>query len=782
MRGIPALVAGLALSGFTSAQTLQTVPEGSLNGPSAVRELGDRLNDIAARHGITPEQLATILTTDLSAYITPTGNVMYVCPEAPREIQNETRATGHALARGGIPLDDFLNLESKPGASKTVYLDFNGHQSSGNQWGHNINFPAWDRNGNTNVFSDAEKEEIIGHWLEVTEDFAPFDINVTTKDPGTAALIKSNGDDTVFGIRVVMTQYTNGFGEGTGGIALLSTFRSNTDTPCFVFNKGLGAGPMSASHEAGHTFSLQHDGLNGAGYHPGSSNGTPSWGPIMGAPFGRQLVQWSSGDYPGATQSIQKDTAVITNPLNDVKFVDDLYPDVLYGGTPISSGAHLEGVIHAHGDIDAFSFTAFGGDVTIDARTVDVGPNIDIRWNLYLDSPLTLIDQFDPQDTYNATKTYTNLPLGNYTVVIEGGYQTVTNGPVSNYGSIGSYSLDFSQSILLLELAFAQPLPSIIAPDMPTPVSVLVTENGDTLIGAPTLNYQRVGDASPTTITLTGGVGGIYTGTLPAFDCGDDPTYWLSAEGQIAGMVTNPITGTYQATIGEGLSVIDTGESDIGWTVSGSASAGHWVRGIPQDNGRSDPPSDFDGSGQCWQTGLIDNDSNSDVDGGQTILTSPEFDFSTGGTFSYAYWMNDDQNTIGGEDFFRVEVSTNGGSSWVTARSYNPDTNWRTDSIDVGSEFGDTSQFRVRFIAADNDPGDILECAVDDIHFESFGCTQDSTCIADVNGDGTLSPADFSAWVAAFNAMSDACDQNADNECTPADFSAWVANYNAGCP
>lgn len=55
-------------------------------------------------------------------------------------------------------------------------------------------------------------------------------------------------------------------------------------------------------------------------------------------------------------------------------------------------------------------------------------------------------------------------------------------------------------------------------------------------------------------------------------------------------------------------------------------------------------------------------------------------------------------------------------------------------------------------------------------------------CPADVNADGSLTPADFSAWLAAFNAMSPGCDQNADGMCTPADFTAWIANYNAGCP
>ena len=55
------------------------------------------------------------------------------------------------------------------------------------------------------------------------------------------------------------------------------------------------------------------------------------------------------------------------------------------------------------------------------------------------------------------------------------------------------------------------------------------------------------------------------------------------------------------------------------------------------------------------------------------------------------------------------------------------------------------------------------------------------TCIADVNNDGMLSPADFSAWVAAYNTQSPAADQNGDGNITPADISAWVAKYNAGC-
>lgn len=54
-------------------------------------------------------------------------------------------------------------------------------------------------------------------------------------------------------------------------------------------------------------------------------------------------------------------------------------------------------------------------------------------------------------------------------------------------------------------------------------------------------------------------------------------------------------------------------------------------------------------------------------------------------------------------------------------------------------------------------------------------------CVADVNGDGMLTPTDFTAWINAFNNNLPRCDQNADAACTPTDFTAWINNFNAGC-
>ena len=56
-----------------------------------------------------------------------------------------------------------------------------------------------------------------------------------------------------------------------------------------------------------------------------------------------------------------------------------------------------------------------------------------------------------------------------------------------------------------------------------------------------------------------------------------------------------------------------------------------------------------------------------------------------------------------------------------------------------------------------------------------------SDCPADTNNDGAVTPADFKAWLSAFENGLPECDQNDDGLCSPTDFAAWIANYNAGC-
>ena len=59
-------------------------------------------------------------------------------------------------------------------------------------------------------------------------------------------------------------------------------------------------------------------------------------------------------------------------------------------------------------------------------------------------------------------------------------------------------------------------------------------------------------------------------------------------------------------------------------------------------------------------------------------------------------------------------------------------------------------------------------------------------CSADVNGDGLVTPADFTAWLAFFGDPglpgSERADVNGDGLISPADFTAWLAAFSAPCP
>jgi hypothetical protein len=330
--------------------------------------------------------------------------------------------------------------------------------------------------------------------------------------------------------------------------------------------------------------------------------------------------------------------------------------------------------------------------------------------------------------------------------------------------------------------------PTLIAPATAAGFTVLVTLNDDTITDGPTLNVRPQGAGSFTPLPLSPLGGGVFSATIPGQLCGDDPDFFVSVTGSVAGTLTLPGAGFFSATIGTGFSVTESGENSMGLTVAGTITAqtaGQWTDGAPENNNRDDPPADFDGNGLAWFTGQSTTTTNTDVDAGTTILLTPVFDFTDGGTVSYAYWAADSTNPLDeATDGLRFDVSLNGGSTWTTVRDYGTANQWFTDSVDVGAEVGASSTARFRWVATEEGAGDVFEAAIDAIAVTSFSCMNPDTCDnpADVNGDGDVTPADFSAWVTAFNSQAPGCDQNGDGLCTPADFSAWVANFNVGCP
>jgi subtilisin-like proprotein convertase family protein len=264
-----------------------------------------------------------------------------------------------AAGGGGAAAEPFdpaqaFSLHSLPGATKTIYLDFDGHVTVNTGWNTahelpSIVTPSYDSDGDLINFSEDERLAIYAIWQRVSEDFRPFNVNVTTQDPGVEALRNTTDpddpedpDDPVafddeWGIRVVIGGNENTWYHPeplivSGGVAHIGSFTSAIDDPCFVF-----AGDYStsiefigetASHEAGHTLGLVHDSQfrfgrdvtdeDGDGnpdedppptvrvfvqYYPGhgyTTNLETSWSPIMGG-GGAALTQWSFAEYINAT-------------------------------------------------------------------------------------------------------------------------------------------------------------------------------------------------------------------------------------------------------------------------------------------------------------------------------------------------------------------------------------------------------------------------------------------------------------------------------------------------
>jgi hypothetical protein len=305
-------------------------------------------------------------------------------------------------------------------------------------------------------------------------------------------------------------------------------------------------------------------------------------------------------------------------------------------------------------------------------------------------------------------------------------------------------------------------LPDAAQPGDDPVVTVSIFEGDDTLVGGVDLLYRASAGESFASTPMSDIGGGQYQATISDYDCGDEPEYYFQAAGTMTGTVTNPAGApgnVYSFLVGElNVELTDDFETDQGWTATSTASSGDWERGVPLNNGRGDPPSDADGSGQCY---LTDNDpttTNSDVDGGTVTLTSPAFDLSEGGTVSYQYWLNDTAGgPMGPEDSMEIEVATNvAGDNWTNIRTYgSPSGSWRTDTIEVGpsGDVAPTATLRLRVRVSDLDPADVVEGGFDAFEISSFDCVPVTSCPADITGpagapDGNVDALDVLVLIA----------------------------------
>jgi hypothetical protein len=359
-------------------------------------------------------------------------------------------------------------LSSKPGAPYTIYLDFDGDASTTFNAFRNIPpNPAYESCINnsdgthtacydTSTFSTTELANINLIWTRVAEKFSPFNINVTTVDPGypyrdKVALHAIIGGDGAW------------FNHGNSSITTGSQafYDPAWDNVAYMFSD-TGVAPStvaeSLTQAIGFTF-----GLTQQNYGLPQIDTQGVTGPIMGGGTGGiTRGMWFEGTSTISNTTgfiIQNDASYIANGgyasttynWSGVGFRADDYGNTIQTATPITLNNAITGIITPITDTDYFSFTTAGGSITLKANVPDPqknGPMLDPIITLYNSSGQQLAQADVPYTRtlpiYAGDTITQNLSAGTYYVAIKGhGLVQEYNGTI-NIGKavdIGSYTV-----------------------------------------------------------------------------------------------------------------------------------------------------------------------------------------------------------------------------------------------------------------------------------------------------------------------------------------------------
>lgn len=337
-------------------------------------------------------------------------------------------ATTYALNR--VP-----RLNGLPGAAATLYLDFDGHFDR--TWGayDDIATPAYDLDGDPTSFNSNELAAIRTIWKYVAEDFAPFQINVSTIAP------RSFADRAA--LRVVIGGDGLWMGDRYGGVGYLDSFTNRLPNSVYVFPENLAGGSPRlvgdvASHEAGHAFGLEHQSqYNARGrlieeYYAGLDDARA---PIMGDSYVADRGVWWRGSSAISARSIQDDISRIARGENGFGYrLDDHGNSSSLATQPAVSNNRFRaaGVIATTKDRDWFSFTTGAGKIRLSADLPAEVNNLDVKLELRDELGRRILSAA-PTNSYEAAIEST-LRAGKYYVVVysQGAYgdvgQYVVNG------------------------------------------------------------------------------------------------------------------------------------------------------------------------------------------------------------------------------------------------------------------------------------------------------------------------------------------------------------------
>ena len=271
---------------------------------------------------------------------------------------NFTAPPGGDASCGSLASNLIPQLESKPGATAVLYLDFDGHALMGTIYNTHCG-PTTIQQCPLTQWGSQTTAKITETWRIVSELFRPFDINVTTKEsvfnavplvystrrnggtycssdcPDIGSPISSTTPILVGQPRTIRPraravispreEWTYpavcpgmNIPRRLNGVARFASWAFGEDfEPALIFALGpqmiqeANGAPvpwalaMTVAHEVAHKLYLDHHGLDPSLVPPGTDlsareregyfGGHRLWGPIMGG--ARRIIQWSKGEY-----------------------------------------------------------------------------------------------------------------------------------------------------------------------------------------------------------------------------------------------------------------------------------------------------------------------------------------------------------------------------------------------------------------------------------------------------------------------------------------------------